>query len=189
MPSCGRRRVCEGRDVHQIVGDNAEAHPAVHAVFAMVTTAVESMSAFQYTDPAFAADAPPLSPTEPALALVCAPRGRLRTPTRQYDSAHTAVGCRPLVGRRAEAAITGGEIGGASEDGLVPIQSGGPQRHIGGSLRVDVVRRDDLMLRLLNGDELAKLVRLRNLAFANRLRVRLEDAQHFVGDAGIAAQE
>jgi hypothetical protein len=61
--SLGGPRICEGGDVHQIVGDDTETDPTVHAVFTMVTTAVESMPAFQHTDAAFAADAPPLSPT------------------------------------------------------------------------------------------------------------------------------
>src|SRR4051812_7566519 len=133
----------------------------------MVTTAVESMSAFQHTDPAFAADAPPLSPTEPALMFVRAPRRRFRTTTRQHHSADTAIRRGLFVGRRAEAAIAGRKIRGASEDGLVAIQRGGPQRDVGWTFRVDVVRGDDLMFRFLNGDELAELVRLGNLALAN----------------------
>ena len=123
IPLCGGPRRCEGRDVHQIVGDDPEANPAVHAVFSMVTTAVESMSAFQHTDPAFAADAPPLSPTEPALALVRAPRGRLRATMRQHDSADVAVHRGPFVRRRAEAAIAGREIWCASKDRLVPMDA------------------------------------------------------------------
>src|SRR5687767_11916912 len=186
---CGGPRTCEGRNVHQIVSDHAEADPAVHAVVTMVTTAVESMSAFQDTDAPLAADAPPLSPPEPALALVCAPRERLRATMRQHDSADAAGRRGPFVGRRAEAAITGREIGCASKDRLVAIQGGDPQGDVGWPLRVDVVCGDDLMFRLLNGDELAELVRLRNLAFPNCLGVRFEDAQHFGGDVGIAAEE
>src|SRR5258706_12639360 len=142
-PLCGGPRWCEGRDVHQIVGDDPEADPAVHAVFTMVATAVESVSAFEHTDAAFAADAPPLTPTEPALAFVRVPRRRLRATTRQYDSADATVRRRLFIGRRAEAAIAGRQIRCAAEDGVVPIQGGGPQRHVGWAFRVDVVRRDD----------------------------------------------
>jgi hypothetical protein len=69
------------------------------------------------------------------------------------------------------------------------IQSGGPQRHVGWAFRVDVVRRDDLMFRFLDGDELAELVRLGNLPLANGLGVRFEDAQYFVDDVRITTQE
>ena len=108
-------------------------------------------------------------------------RGRLRATTRQRHAADTAVRRGLFVGRRAKAAITGREIRGASEDRLMPIQSRRPQGHIGWSLRVDIVRRDDLMFRFLNRDELAELVRRRNLALANGLGVRFEEAQDFVG--------
>jgi hypothetical protein len=82
----------------------------VRLVGPMIATAVKSMAAFEHTDPAFTADAPPLSPTEPALPFVRAPRGRPGATTRQHDSADTALGRRPFGGRRAEAAIAGGEI-------------------------------------------------------------------------------
>ena len=110
----------------------------MHPVVPMVATAVESVSAFEHTDPAFTTDAPLLSPSEPALAFVCAPRGRFRATTRQHHAADAAVSRRPFVGRRAEAAITGREIRCASEDHLVSIQGRGPQRDVSGSLRVDV---------------------------------------------------
>ena len=49
----------------------------MHAVGAMVATASQSMSSFEHTDAAFAADAPALAATEPALAFVRAPRRRI----------------------------------------------------------------------------------------------------------------
>jgi hypothetical protein len=130
---CDGLRRGEGRDVHEVVRDDAEADPPVHAVFAMVATAVESVSTFEHTDAAFTADAPPLTPTEPALAFVGVPRRRLRATTRQHDSADAAIRRRLFVGRRAEAAIPRREIRGASEDPQVPIQGGGPQGHVGRS--------------------------------------------------------
>ena len=99
----------------------------MHARFAMIPTAVESVSTFEHTDQAFRADAPPLAATEPALAFVRAPRRRLRPTTRQYHSADAAARRGLFVGRRAEAPIAGGEIWCASEDRLVPIQCRGPQ--------------------------------------------------------------
>ena len=65
----GGPRLCEGRDVHQVVGDDTEPDPAVHAVFPMVTTAVESMSAFQHTDATFTTGPPALGLTEPATLM------------------------------------------------------------------------------------------------------------------------
>src|ERR1700730_14262323 len=113
---CGGPRSCEGRDVDQIVGDHAEANPSVHAVDAMVATAAQAVTTFEHTDATFAADAPALAATEPVLALICAPRGRLGAATRQDHASDTAVGGGLFVGRRAEAAITGDQIRGTTED-------------------------------------------------------------------------
>ena len=51
---------------------------------------------------------------------------------------------------------------------------------------MDLERRDDLMFRFLDGDQLTELVRLRDLAFPDRFGVRFEHAQDFVGDVGVA---
>ena len=120
ISSCGAPRLCECRDVHQIVGDDTEADPSVHAVFAMVAAAVESVSAFEHTDAAFTADTPPLSPTEPALAFVRASRRRLGATTREHHSANAPFGRRPFVRRRTEAAILGSEIGARPKIGCEP---------------------------------------------------------------------
>src|ERR1700731_4818370 len=87
--------------------------PAVHAVFATVTTAVQSMSAFHHTDAALAADAPPLSPTEQALTFEGAPRRRLRATTWQDHAADAAVGRCPLIRRRAETPLSPAARSGA----------------------------------------------------------------------------
>ncbi len=54
---------------------------------------------------------------------------------------------------------------------------------------MDLISRDDLMLAFLNGDELAKLCRLRDLALPNRFGVWLKDAQHFVRHVRVAAEQ
>ena len=164
VPLCGGPRFCKGRDVHQIVSDDAEPDPSVHAVDAMVATATQAVTTFEHTDATFAPDAPALAAAEPVLPLIGTPRRRLGAATRQDHASNTASGGGLFVGRRAEAAIARGQIRRAGEDRLVAIQRGGPQRHVGRAFRVDVVRRDDRMFRFLNGDELAEFVRLRNLA-------------------------
>ncbi len=146
----------------------------MHAVFTMVAAAVESVSAFEHTDPAFTADAPSLPATEPALAFIRASRGRLRTSPRQDHSSDATVGGGLFIASGCESAITGGQVRRAAEDGLMAIQRRRPQGDVGRSRGVHVVPRDDLMFRFLNGDQLAELVRLRNLTLANRLGVRFE---------------
>jgi hypothetical protein len=53
----------------------------------------------------------------------------------------------------------------AAEDGVMPIQRGGPQRHIRGAARVHLVGRDDLLLRFLEGDEIPNSFGLEILPF------------------------
>ena len=47
----------------------------------------------------------------------------------------------------------------------------------------------DLMFRFLNGHQVPELVRFRDLAFADRRRVRFEEAQDFVGDVRVSAED
>ena len=89
----------------------------------MVATAVESVSPFEHTDAAFAADAPPLPATEPALVFIRASRGRLRAAPRQDHAPDASVRGGPFVGGRAEAAIGSRDIRCAAKDHLMPIEA------------------------------------------------------------------
>src|SRR5262245_32986731 len=57
-------------DVDDVVGDHAEADPALHSNEALVAAAVEPMSALSHTDASLAAGAPFLAVAEPALPLL-----------------------------------------------------------------------------------------------------------------------
>ena len=179
----------EGRDVHEIVGDDTEADPAVHAVFTMVATAVESVSAFEHADAAFTAGAPPLPATEPALAFKRTSRRRFRATPRQDHTSNAAIDRRLLIGRRAEAAIAGGQARCATEDGLMTIEGRRPQGRISRSPRMHLIGGDDLMFRFLNGHQRAKLVGRSDFAFADRFCMRLEEAQELVGHVGVPADD
>ena len=74
-------------------------------------------------------------------------------------------------------------------DAPAPIQRWRPQRRIGRPSIVHLVGRDDLMLRFLNRHELSEFRRFGDLAFPNRFRVRLEDAEHFIGYVDISAEQ
>ena len=118
---CSGPRLCKGRDVHQIVRDDAESHPSVHAVDAMVATTAQTMTTFEHTDAAFAPDAPALPATEPALMFVGAPRRRLDAAARQDDASHAAVGRRLFVTGGTEAAVARSQIRRAPKDRLMPM--------------------------------------------------------------------
>ena len=142
----------KGGGAHQIVRDDAQSDPTVHAVFTMVATARESMSTFEHTNPAFTADAPPLAATKPALAFIYSARGRFRTSPRKDHTPDTASSRRVFIHRRTEAAIGRGKVRGAAGNGLMAIQRPRPQGHVRRSAGMHLVRRDDLMFRFLNGE-------------------------------------
>src|SRR5271165_4359243 len=57
-------------DVDDVVGDDAETHPAVHSDGALVPAAVEAVSSFDDADASLASGAPFLAVAEPALSLL-----------------------------------------------------------------------------------------------------------------------
>ena len=179
--SRGRSAAEDSRHVDQVVGDDPEADPAMHAVDAMIATASESMSPFDHTDAPFATDAAALAASKPRLAFIRTPGRRFRPAPRQNHSADAAVGRRLFIRGGAEAAIAGGEMRRAAEDGLVPIQCRGPQGDIGRSSRMHLIGSDDLMFRFLERDQIAKFIRLRNLALPNRRGVRFKETDYLIG--------
>src|SRR2546425_11704890 len=112
----------------------------------MVATSTESMSAFQDADAPYRANTPVLSATEPALPLVGASCGRLRSAPRQYASADPAFLRGLLIARRAEAAIGYRQIGRTAKDRVMAIECGCPQGDVRRSRVVHVITRDNLML-------------------------------------------
>ena len=71
-PSSGKGRSPGGRagDDPQVVGEDAPAHPPLHAVVAVIAAAVQLVPALEAADPPFHARAPVMAPPEPALPLV-----------------------------------------------------------------------------------------------------------------------
>ena len=57
-------------DVDEVVGDDAEADPAVHSDIALVAAAAEAMSPFCDADASLTTGAPFLAVTEPAFFLL-----------------------------------------------------------------------------------------------------------------------
>ena len=57
-------------DGDEIVGDDAEAYPALHAGVALVAAAVEAVAPFDHADAALAPGAPRLTLAKPALFLL-----------------------------------------------------------------------------------------------------------------------
>ena len=150
--------------------DDAESDPAMHPIHAAVATAGETVAMLEHADLALAARPPSQRATEPAGA-------RLTAALRQGHTPHTAGLCRHGVGARAETAVGDRKLGGAATELRVPVQRRHPQLTVRPARRTDGVVGDSLMLGFLKLHDLAELGRLRGLALANHLRLRLKDAE------------
>ena len=104
---------------------------------ATIPTTSETMSSLEHADPPFAADAPALTATEPALPFVRAPRRCFSPRSRQNHSPDSARERGIFVLSRRETTIRGGEVWSAPEDLDVTIERGRPQRHVRWSLRMN----------------------------------------------------
>ncbi len=150
----------------------------------MAATAPQSMSTVEHTDAAFTAHTPALTSTEPAVVPALRARGRFRPPAaaRPHVARHDPpppVRSSPSLNSRSPA---GQDLrAGYRRWSLLMAIRRRPQGDVGWSARMDLERRDDLMVRFLNSDQLAELVRF-DLAFPDRFGVRFEHAQNFVGD-------
>src|SRR6516165_709229 len=166
----------------QVVGDDPEAHPALHPEEASIAAASEPVAALQGADASFAAG----SPFQRGANGAGAPLPAL---PRQDHPTHAPSGRGPLIGGRGKAAVGNGQEGGAAEELLVPNERGDPERLIGHTGRADRVVGDELGLGFLDLHQLAELRRLDRLAFADRLRVRLEEAEELIRVVGIPSDD
>src|SRR4029453_8488495 len=99
----------------QIIGDDPEAHPALHPALTVVPTPPEPMTTLERADPAF-------DPGTPAERRAGNPRARLARLPRQYDVPDPAILRRAFIRARGEAAVGDGEPRGAVEKRNVTIQ-------------------------------------------------------------------
>src|SRR6478735_3884216 len=173
-------------DVDKVIGDDTQADPALHSSGSFVATAVQPVTALQQADAAFAAGAPLLRIAEPALLLQDPALGALGAKVRDRDTLDTSLVRIGVVASREEDGICSDQPRGMTELLLMHLQRRNQQVGVAGPLVVDLVVSDDLLLRLLDLDHLAELGRLAGLAFADDLRVGLEQADDLAWGVGIA---
>jgi|SRR5437870_3015368 len=82
------RHCQEPTDIDQIVCDDAQAHPPLHASVSPITTAIQSMAPFEHADATFCSGSPPLASAEGALLLAPSSFGTLRGAVRNRDLPH-----------------------------------------------------------------------------------------------------
>ena len=108
---------------------------------AVIATAPQTVPSFDHTDPAFAPDAPALASAKPSLSFVCASCRRLPSWSGQDHASDAAPHGGVFILRRGKAAIARRDVRWAIEQGDVPIQRRGPQRHVRRTPVVDTHRR------------------------------------------------
>src|SRR5258708_6638320 len=72
-------------DIDEVIGDDSETDPAMHACITFIEAATESVAPLEHADAPFATDAPFLSSAEPALLLALSP---LHTAGTQIGNRH-----------------------------------------------------------------------------------------------------
>jgi hypothetical protein len=166
----------------QVVRDHAGTHPPLHAREASISAATEAVAPLQHADAPFAAG-PPFergSNSAPA-AFPALPR--------QDHVLHSARVRGPLVCPGGKARVGHGQARGSAEELLVPEERGDPQSLVRHAPLADLVVRDELRLGFLDLHQLAELGGLHRLPLADRLGVRLEEAQELVRVVGIALDD
>src|SRR5262249_50279622 len=154
-----------------VVGDHAQPDPPLHPAWAAVAASPQSVATSERADAPFAARTPAERRSRWA-------GSRLARLARQDDLADPTRLRGVLVTARSEAAIGDGQVRRVVEQRYGPIEGGLPQGGFRLTRRTDFVIGDELRLRLLDLHEPAELGRFRQLALADDLGVRLEEANH-----------
>src|SRR5262249_12161655 len=141
--------------------------------FTAVPAAPQTMTAFERADP-------PLASGAPAECGAGDPRALLTRLPRQHDMPDAPIPRSALVTARREPAVGHGQLRGALHKRDVSIQGRLPQGPLALARIHHGVVRDELCLGLLDLHEPAELRGVRQLALADDVRVRFEEADHLV---------
>src|SRR5881296_438881 len=180
--SASRRGSGPGPAEHQqIIRDDTEPDPTLHPALAAVSAAPQTMTALERTDPSFTAR----SPAEGQAGNSRAGCARL---ARKHDVPDSALVREAFIHRRGKAAISDGELGRTAKERDMSVQGGSPQGAVSLPALTHRVIGDELRLGLLDLHEPSELRRLGQLALADDVGVRLEQADDLAGIVRIAAE-
>src|SRR5437867_3451820 len=111
-------------NVDDVVGDDAEANPAVHSVEALVVATIETVSPLDHADATLAAGPPFLASAEPTLLLLAFALGALGGAVGDADAfdAHRFRCC--LVPTGVECGVRCHQVRRATQHGLMRFDGG-----------------------------------------------------------------
>src|SRR5437867_5632318 len=177
-PDAAGRSWSRSGEGEQIVGDHAQPDPPLHAARASVPAPPHPVPTFERADASFTAGAPAEGGPSGARAL-------LAGLTRQHDVPDAAGVRGALVAARGKAAVGDGQVRRMVEERDVAIQRGLPEGALRLTSLTDRVVGDELRLGLLDFHQSPELGRLGQLAFADDLGMRLEEADHLAREVRI----
>src|ERR1017187_5402374 len=148
---------CQGAaDIDEVVADDAQTHPSLHSAVSFVATTVQPVASLEHADAAFTAGPPFLSVLEPACFLERCAIFTLTRAVGHGNAFHSHLVRLLLAAGGIERCVTGHQVGNSPQTLLVNRNRGGQQIAVGGALVKDFVIDDELPLRFLHLDHLAK---------------------------------
>src|SRR5271157_935856 len=175
--------------VNEVVGDDPEPHPSLHSISPVVAATRQPVPPLDHADPAFTSRAPLLASLEPALLLPLAPFLAPRTSVGNRNVLHAQSVRAFFVGARVITRIRRHPSRCPPQLAPMRFHRRKQQVPITGPLRIDLVMRNDLVLRFLQLQQLAELVGLACLPLADDLGVRLKQADQLSRKLGHAVED
>src|SRR6266550_594087 len=173
-------------DIDEVIGNDSETDPAMHACITFIEAAAESVASFEHADAPFATDAPFLSFAEPALLLTLSPLRTLGAEKRNGDLSNSQLLRRRFVGGREKSGVASHHARDYAELLLMLFNRRDQQGRVRRPFFVHLVGDDDLVFRLLDFDHLAELGGLARFSFTDDFAgvfKQTDDLTRRVGDA------
>ena len=139
----------EAADVDEVVSDDLESDPALHAVVATIAATLQPMPTLADADASLASGTPSLPVAEPTLLLLTLAAGALGAVVGNADPLDTFGFCRGLVPAGMEPSISRDQARDASQLCRMYLDRGDQQIRVMRPLRIYFVVNDNLVFRLL----------------------------------------
>src|SRR6266436_4614706 len=154
-------------DIDEVIGNDSETDPAMHACITFIEAATESAAPLEHADAPFATDAPFLSSAEPALLLALSPLRTLGTQIGNRDLCDSQLLRSRFVGSGEKAGVAGHHARNYAELLLMLFNRRDQQGRVRRPFVIHLVGDDDLVFRLQNFNHLAELGGLARFSFAD----------------------
>src|SRR5437773_11052292 len=179
-------RVQHPADIDEVIGNDSETDPAMHARVTFIEAAAESVASLEHADAPFTIDAPCLIFAEPALLFALSTLRTLGTERRNRDLCDSHLLRRRFVGSGEKAGVAGDHARRHAEPLLVLFNRRDQQGRVRRPFVIDLVSDDDVVFRLLDFDHLAALGGLARFSFADDFAGVFKQTVYLSGRVGDA---